>query len=530
MSASVERAKKLVKEETNPEVLRALSSMLIEENDRLHKVIGQIEKEKAAREQARLNIEEQVKLFKRKFFGRSEDKREGQDEPRKKSQEDAELFSQAAFPAPEAPKSQNEKWKGILEEKIPHGLSESDLQKESESRGIENASGSQWEEIPGAFDVVTRIQIVERSYVREIHQKKKYRLKDEFNPSAHEKDVIVTALGPEALLPGMNYSTEMVASVAADKYVSHIPLERQTRMMTSLGLPGMRTSTLSRFCALSAASFEDMAEKIKTELLRAAERVALHLDETPWRIQDKDQKDGYMWVISNRLGSYYFYKPTRSGAVMKEKLDGYTGVVLTDGYAGYNILEEAGFSQGFCWSHARRKFLPVEHQDPGVKAILDDIDELFSIEREAKTIDELQGLRNERSRAITERLRKRLMEEYPKSRPQSQKRKAIEYLLERWDGFTLFLDDIRLPLSNNEAERTIRHAVMGRKNYYGSNNHTGAETAATHFTIIESCKKNELDPRAFIVMSLKRIAAGKPVMTPLEYARHLRGPTTPPAT
>jgi hypothetical protein len=124
--------------------------------------------------------------------------------------------------------------------------------------------------------------------------------------------VIVTAAGPQALLPGMNYAPDVVASVVTDKYVLHLPLERQVKEMKSLGLLGMRTSTLSRFCALSAACFEDMALRILKELLAAAESVALHLDETPWRIQNKDQKDGYMWVISSRLGSYYFYKPTRS--------------------------------------------------------------------------------------------------------------------------------------------------------------------------------------------------------------------------
>lgn len=281
MSTSVERAKKLVKEETSPEVLRTLSAMLIEENDRLHKVIDQIEKEKAVRDQARLNIEEEVKLLRRKIFGRSEDKREGaQDESREKTQADAELFSQAAFPAPEEPKSQKEKQRDLPARKIPHSLSEADLKKESESRGLENPSASQWEEIPGAFDTVTTIQIIERSYERQIHQKKKYRLKDEFNPESHEKDVIVTALGPDSLLPGMNYSTETVASVVADKYVSHIPLDRQTRMMASVGLAGMRTSTLSRLCALAAASLEEMAERIKVELIAESARVALHLDET----------------------------------------------------------------------------------------------------------------------------------------------------------------------------------------------------------------------------------------------------------
>lgn len=157
-----------------------------------------------------------------------------------------------------------------------------------------------------------------------------------------------------------------------------------------------------------------------------------------------------------------------------------------------------------------------------MKAILDDIDELFAIEREAKSFDELKMLREQRGRAVIAHLYEKLLQEYPKSRPRSLKRKAIEYLMKRWKGFTLFLDDIRLPLSNNEAERTIRHAVVGRKSYHGSNNYTGAETAATHFTIIESCKKNEIDPRQFILMSLKRIAAGKPVWTPLEYAKHLR--------
>ena len=174
--------------------------------------------------------------------------------------------------------------------------------------------------------------------------------------------------------------------------------------------------------------------------------------------------------------------------------------------------------------HGRRNFLPVETGDPGVKAILDDIDKLFEIEREAKTFEMLKELRDTKSRLIVAGLHEKLLKEYPRSRPKSLKRKAIEYFMKRWKGFTLFIDDIRLPLSNNEAERTIRHAVVGRKNYHGSNNHTGAETAATHFTIIESCKKNEIDPRAFLLMSLQRIAAGESTMTPLEYAKHLRMP------
>ena len=152
----------------------------------------------------------------------------------------------------------------------------------------------------------------------------------------------------------------------------------------------------------------------------------------------------------------------------------------------------------------------------------DVIDELFRIERQARTFDELKVLRREQSQIAIEKLKVLLMDEYPKSRDGSQKRKAILYIQKRWKGFTLFLDDTRIPLSNNEAERTIRHAVMGRKNYYGSGNQSGAETAATLFTIIESAKKNDLDPRTFLTTALLSVAKGEEPLTPLALARSRR--------
>ena len=86
----------------------------------------------------------------------------------------------------------------------------------------------------------------------------------------------------------------------------------------------------------------------------------------------------------------------------------------------------------------------------------------------------------------------------------------------------MFIKDVRIPLSNNEAKRTIRHAVMGRKNYYGSGNHAGAEAAATLFTIIESAKKNDVDPRTYLLLALKQVARGEEPETPLAYARRTR--------
>lgn len=230
-----------------------------------------------------------------------------------------------------------------------------------------------------------------------------------------------------------------------------------------------------------------------------------------------------MWVISNRCGSYYFFKPTRSAKVLKEKLKGYKGPVVTDGLETYDrVLKDAKIPHAYCWAHARREFFKIESHDPSVTPILDQIDELFKIERQAMDFAELKVLREINSKEVIENLKQLLLEEYSKSREESQKRKAIHYVSKRWPGFELFLKDTRIPLSNNEAERTIRHAVVGRKNYYGSGSHPGADTAATLFTVIETCKKNDIDPRSYLLNVLNWLAESDIIETPLQYARRIR--------
>ena len=515
----LKKIKKILKEES-PELVAQLMANLIEHNRKLEARIEAIEKQQKEKDQSAFAMEEQVKLLRRSLFGKSSEVRvESTDRPRDKSQTEALLFSQAAFPAEVSRDDQNKnKWANLPIQEVNHHFSDTELNEEAGLRGIENPQPSMWKNT-GLYDESFKIQIVERSYVKEVHKKYKYKLIAKFNPDP-DKEVIITANGLSSLLPGMNYSTDFVVSVVADKYISHMPLERQTREMESLGLKGIKNSTLSRMAGLAAASLEPIQTEILKEL--KSSDLALHLDETPWNIQNKNEKDGYMWVVSNRYGSHYLFKPTRSGEVVKEFLSGYSGPVVTDGYGGYNILQEAAIPQAFCWAHARREFIKIEDHDPTVKPILDDIDKLFAIEREAKSFDELFALRIAKSQVVISELKQKLFDEFPKSRAGSQKRKAIEYLTKRWDGFTLFLNDVRIPLSNNEAERTIRHAVVGRKNYYGSGSHTGAETAATLFSIIESCKKNDIDPRTYLSLALHMVADGKIPPTPLAHARAIR--------
>ncbi|MGZ6470272.1 MAG: IS66 family transposase [Bdellovibrio sp.] len=516
-----ERTRKILEQEKDPRVLRGLVEAILKENERLKTVIKDIETEKALKDQQSFKIEEQVKLLRRQLYGKKSEIREASDRPRDKSQEAALIFSQAAFPAPEPKNNQKNRSKGqnLAEQVIEHHPLEAELYAESLDRGITSPSASQWVNT-GLYDECSKIQIIERSYIKEIHRKYKYKLKTEFNDT--DKDIIITASGPSSLLPGMNYTTEFIASIVADKYISHMPLERQTREMESLGLKGIQNSTLSRMAALAASSLESMAEAILQDDVLTSP-LASHVDETPWKIQNKHEKDGYMWVISNSCGSYYFFAPTRSAEVIKDKLRNYAGPVVTDGWKSYDaVLEDLKIPRAYCWAHSRREFLPLEDHDPTIKPILDLIDKIFEIERKAKSFEDLSYLRENESLPVVNQLKSLLQDEWPKSRPGSQKRKAIEYSLNRWEGLTLFLKNIKVPLSNNEAERTIRHSVVGRKNYYGSGSHSGAETAATLFTLIESCKKNEIDPRTFLLMSLQKVANGEELETPLAYAKRIR--------
>jgi hypothetical protein len=147
---------------------------------------------------------------------------------------------------------------------------------------------------------------------------------------------------------------------------------------------------------------------------------------------------------------------------------------------------------------------------------------VFKVEYRAKTFDELLKLRTDESKKWITLLRNVLFKLKVESRSQGALRKAVNYTLKYWDGLTKFLIDPKIPLTNNEAERAIRHAVMGRKSFQGSRSINGADVAATLYTIIESCKKVELDPKDYLKYAVTESAAGGAPLTPFQLARSQR--------
>jgi transposase len=504
-----------IENETSVEVLREFGKLCVDHIARLEKELAEAREAKAKKEQLSLSLEDQLTVLRKRLFGKSSEKRPHASDRAQKGAEDKMLLaSQSLLP----PLKENQTKK--LDEDVEYyDLSAEELAEESRQRGIENPSAAQWEEIKGLYDESVEVTVIERVYKKKRQRRKKYHLKKEFNTS--DKEVIVTANGPEKLLPGATYSIDIATSVVSDKYVAHIPLERQTRQMESLGLKNMNTKTLYNLSNVVGVYLEPIASMIMEEVIKSG--LIIHADESPWPIQIKEQDNGYMWTISNQIGAYYFFEPTRSGKVIKKVLSGYTGKIVCDGYTGYNRLISVGeWELCNCWSHVRRKFTDIEKDYPTeTKEILDLIDELFAVEHEARNYPQLKMLRESKSRPLTEKIEATLMKALEEVRAESSLRAAIKYALNHWSGLTIFLKDERVPLSNNEAERMMRHAVMGRKNFYGSRNHNGADLAATMYTIIQSCKKHQLDPRTYIDMIIRLTIKGEAVMTPFEYARQL---------
>ncbi len=230
------------------------------------------------------------------------------------------------------------------------------------------------------------------------------------------------------------------------------------------------------------------------------------------------------WRASNADAVYFRFEPTRSGSIVKEILGGdFEGFILADGYRGYNHLKDnKKVKLVNCWVHARRNFFKIKDTSPQSNEMIDLMDQLFHLEHKARNWDELRKIRNEQSRPIVAKILEWLNDKIKIAVPESRFYNAIKYCHDYWNGLTLLLTDVRVPLSNNDVERAIRHAVMGRKNAYGSRNHNGADVAAIMYTIIGSCKKIDLDPRAYIDWALRQAVRKQVLLTPFEYEKRRR--------
>jgi transposase len=308
------------------------------------------------------------------------------------------------------------------------------------------------------------------------------------------------------------------------KYLDHLPLERQVRIMRREGLL-IDSQTLWDQLATVADLLGPTHKALGQYVLQAP---VVGADETRWRLMEQPvAKRWWVWTLCRDDAVVYRILETRSQQAAREILAGYRGIVLADGYGAYDALARAGpgFTLAHCWAHVRRKFIEAKpHYPEPCRAVLDLIGQLYAVEHEvpclpaaaavetAHDLLALRGrLRQERSRAIVHEIQTWALAQ--RVLPESSLGKAITYLLGLWAGLTRFLDDARIPLDNNRTERGLHGVVLGRKNHYGSRSRRGTEVAALFYSLIESAKLCGVDPKRYLLTATRTALADRTAAT-----------------
>jgi transposase len=342
------------------------------------------------------------------------------------------------------------------------------------------------------------ITVVERQFVLRQHRRAKYRCR--CNGSVR------TAPASERLIPGGRYSIEFAVEVAIDKYLDHLPLERQARRMEREGLAIDSQTLWDQIWALSRhleATYEALGRRV-------LESPVVHVDETRWPLLDaKESSPHSVFGLVSRDTAFYRIPPSKSAQSARKVLSGFRGTAVADGYQVYEILSRAGpFRLAHCWAHVKRKFSELEETYPvECGEILGWIHALYEVERSVgpsgeEGLDRRRRLREERSRPIVESIRSWCFAQ--RRLPRSALGRAIQYVLKYWDGLIVFLDDPLVPLDNNAVERALRGPVIGRKNHYGSKSKRGTQVAAVLYTLCETSKLCGVDPKAFLSIATRR--------------------------
>jgi transposase len=312
----------------------------------------------------------------------------------------------------------------------------------------------------------------------------------------------------------------LLAHILFSKYGLHLPLNRQSEVYAREGID-LDVSTLADWVGAAAATLMPLIETIRTHVF-AAERI--HADDTTVPVLAKGKtRTGRLWTYvrddrpfggCDPPAAVFFYSPDRGGKHPEQHLAGYTGLMQADAYAGFNRLYDARRKGGpiveaACWAHARRNFFDLARLEKAPIAIeaVQRIDVLFAVEREINGLTPAQRVvvRNERSRPLVAALETWLREQRAKLSSQSKVAKAIAYSLTRWTALTRFLDDGRICMTNNAAEREIRPIATGRKNWTFAGSDEGGHRAAAIYTLIQTAKLNDVDPQAWLADVLARL-------------------------
>ncbi|MGE0039484.1 MAG: IS66 family transposase [Xanthobacteraceae bacterium] len=322
----------------------------------------------------------------------------------------------------------------------------------------------------------------------------------------------------------------LLAMILVDKYANHQPLNRQSDKFACEGID-LSVSTMADHVGACAGTLRPLYELIRAHVF-AAERV--HGDDTTVPVLAKVKtRTGRIWTYvrddrpfggKTSPAAVFFYSADRAGVHPEQHLAGYAGILQADAYSGFNALyapdrKPKPITEAGCWAHARRKLFELadvaSKARDGKPATISPIafegvqkfDAIFALERSINGLSpaERAAVRRKDIAPLVNDLIEWMKRERAKPSPHNDVAKAMNYMLKRVDVFTRFLEDGRICLSNNAAERELRGIALGRRSWLFAGSDRGGERAAVMLTLIRTARLNDVDPQAWLADVLARI-------------------------
>jgi transposase len=348
-------------------------------------------------------------------------------------------------------------------------------------------------------------------------------------------ETITQPPAPFHVVPRGLAGPSLLAMVLFEKFAQHQPLNRQSERFALEGVD-LSLSTLADQVGACAAALKPLHDLIEAHVMAAAR---LHGDDTTVPVLAKGKTDtGRLWVYvrddrpfgdTAAPAAVFYYSPDRRGEHPEQHLKVFAGALQADAYAGYNRLyapdrQPGPITDALCWAHGRRKFFVLADiaanaakgrhgkNPPPISPLaleaVKRIDAVFDLERDinGKPPDERLAARKEHIAPPVAELEAWMRAERARVSGKSDIGKAMDYMLKRWDGFTRFLHDGRICLTNNAAERALRGIALGRKSWLFCGSDRGGQRAAVMYGLIVTAKMNDIDPQAWLADVLARIA------------------------
>ena len=320
---------------------------------------------------------------------------------------------------------------------------------------------------------------------------------------------------PQAVLPHSIANAATIANIMVEKYVNGMPLYRQEAEWNNRGVDFRRNTMANWIIRTVDYYLKDVYAQLTEELRK---QDVIHADETPVQVLKEDGKapdsKSFMWVYSSSAKSdrqirIFDYKSSRSGNNAKEFLEGFHNILVSDGFSGYNKIENDVIRAG-CWAHVRRKWkeaMPAGATPENSSAAmgLKFCSRIFSIEKRLKDLPA-----DERLKARIDQV-KPVVDEYWNWLDKiifdsgSKLGEAVAYSKNQKEYLNRFLEYGNIDISNNQAENAIRPFVIGRKNWLFCDTVGGAFASSVVYSLVETAKANNLDPYQYLLLLLTEL-------------------------